>query len=141
MSVTSYILGIVAALLILVVVIEMLRRGRLRERHALWWLLAGILALVLGIFPGTLDWLSGLLDVAVPTNLIFFVCIAILFLVCLQTSSELTTLEDKTRSLAEEVAMLSNRLSDVESSERHTPRLPDPSVAERHGHRTDGMAP
>jgi hypothetical protein len=141
MSVTSYVLGIVAALLILIVVIEMLRRGRLRERHALWWLLAGFLALVLGIFPSTLDWLSGLLDVAVPTNLIFFVCIAILFLVCLQTSSELTTLEDKTRSLAEEVAMLSNRLADVESSDRDAPQLPDPSTAERHGPRTDKITP
>ncbi|MFU8945625.1 DUF2304 domain-containing protein [Mycetocola zhadangensis] len=116
MSVTSYVLGIVAALLILVVVIEMLRRGRLRERHALWWMLAGVLALVLGIFPGTLDWVSGLLNIAVPTNLIFFVSIAILFLVCLQTSSELTTLEDKTRTLAEEVAMLSNRLAAIENA-------------------------
>jgi hypothetical protein len=132
MSVTSYILGIVAALLILVVVIEMLRRGRLRERHALWWILAGVLALILGIFPSTLDWMSGLLSIAVPTNLIFFVSIAILFLVCLQTSSELTTLEDKTRTLAEEVAILSNRLSKIESAQQEKAEQSVPHAVE-HG--------
>ena len=49
MSITSYIFGICAAVLTLLVVIEMLRRRRLRERHAIWWLIAGVLALIVGI--------------------------------------------------------------------------------------------
>lgn len=138
MSVTSYVLGIIAALLILVVVIEMLRRGRLRERHALWWLLAGTLALVLGVFPSTLDWLSALLSIAVPTNLIFFVSIAILFLVCLQTSSELTTLEDKTRTLAEEVAMLSARLTTIEETGNQVAPPHSPPQTKDNNRRTGG---
>ena len=57
MSVASYLLGIAAALLTLLVVVEMMRRRRLRERHAVWWLIAGILALIVGIFPSTLAYL------------------------------------------------------------------------------------
>lgn len=106
MSVVSYIFGIVSALLILIVVIEMLRRRRLRERHAVWWFLAGLLALIAGIFPGSLVWAASLLGIAVPINLVFFVSIAILFLVSLQHSSEVTRLESKTRTLAERVALL-----------------------------------
>lgn len=101
MSVTSYIFGILAALLTLGVVVEMLRRGRMRERHAIWWLVAGLLALVVGIFPGILNWAAALVGVGLPVNLVFFVSIAVLFLVCIQHSSELTTLESKTRTLAE----------------------------------------
>ena len=106
MSVTSYVFGIVSAALILVVVIELLRRRHLRERHAIWWIIAGILALIAGVFPSTLVWVSQLVGVEVPTNLVFFVSIAILFLVCLQHSSELTKLESKTRTLAERVAII-----------------------------------
>jgi len=106
MSVTSYVFGIVAAALILVVVVELLRRRHLRERHAIWWIIAGILALIAGVFPATLTWVSQLVGVEVPTNLVFFVSIAILFLVCLQHSSELTKLESKTRTLAERLAIL-----------------------------------
>ena len=88
MTVASYIFGIVSALVILIVVIEMLRRRRLRERHAIWWFVAGLLALVAGVFPETLSWAAGLIGIEIPINLVFFVSIAILFLVCLQSSAE-----------------------------------------------------
>jgi len=109
MTPVSYVLGILSAVLVLVVVIELLRRRHLRERHAVWWLVAGILALIVGIFPATLEWAAALVGIEVPTNLVFFVSIAILFLVCLQHSSELTKLESKTRTLAERVALLELR--------------------------------
>ena len=114
MSVTSYIFGILAALGTLVVVVEMLRRRRLRERHAFWWLLAGVLALIVGIFPVTLDWAAQAIGIAVPVNLVFFVSIAILFLVCIQASAELTTLESKTRVLAEQSALQDLRIRALE---------------------------
>jgi len=114
MSITSYIFGIAAALITLLVVIEMLRRRRLRERHAIWWLLAGILALIAGVFPSTLDWLASLIGVELPVNLVFFVSIAVLFLVCVQHSAELTKVEGQTRVLAEQVALQAMRLAALE---------------------------
>ena len=122
MSLGSYTFGIITALLTLVVVIELLRRRRLRERHAMWWLLAGTLALVVGIFPQTLAWAADLFGIGVPTNLVFFVSIAILFLVCLQHSSELTVLESKTRKLAELVALQDLRIRALEAPDDGAPR-------------------
>lgn len=106
MSPVTYVFGIVSSALVLIVVLELLRRGRLRERHAIWWLLGGLLALVAGIFPQTLESAAELLGVEVPLNLTFFVSIALLFLVSLQQSAELTKLEARTRTLAERVAIL-----------------------------------
>jgi len=124
MSLGSYAFGILTSLVTLGVVIELLRRRRLRERHAMWWLLAGTLALVVGIFPATLDWAASLVGIGVPTNLVFFVSIAILFLVCLQHSSELTQLESKTRRLAEIVALQDLRIRALEVGLEPTPRSP-----------------
>jgi hypothetical protein len=115
MSVTSYIFGIVAALVTLAVVIELLRRRQLRERHAIWWLVAGTLALITGIFPFILFWAAEVLGIGLPTNLVFFVSIAILVIVCIQHSAELTRLESKTRTLAEAVALLDLRIRDLEA--------------------------
>ncbi len=114
MTVASYVLGIAAALLVLIIVTEMLRRRRLRERHAIWWFIAGILALVAGVFPNTLEWAARLVGVQLPTNLVFFVSIAILFLVCLQHAAELTTVEAKTRTLAEQSALQELRIRQLE---------------------------
>lgn len=121
MTVTSYIFGIASAALILIVVIEMLRRGNLRERHAIWWLIAGTLALVAGVFPVTLAWAASLIGIEIPLNLVFFVSIALLFLVCLQHSSELTRLESKTRTLAERAAILELELRELRDEVRNTP--------------------
>lgn len=115
MTPTSYVLGIAAASLTLIIVVELLRQRQLRERHAVWWIGAGLLALVVSVFPVTLEWAAGVVGIEVPTNLVFFVSIAILFLVCLQHSSELTRVEGRARHLAESVALLELRLRTVES--------------------------
>lgn len=116
MSTTAYFLGIISSLLALALVVEMLRRRRLRERHAIWWLIAGIMAVFAGIFPQSLVWASNLLGIEVPTNLVFFVSILVLFFVALQHSSELTSLESKTRKLAEDVTLLGDQVSRLEKN-------------------------
>ena len=122
MSTATYILGIASALIALFAVVELLRRRRLRERHAIWWFVAALLALIIGIFPRALTSLAGMLGVEIPTNLVFFVSIVILFLVSLQHSAELTELEDKTRTLAEEAALQKVRLERLEGLQKQTSR-------------------
>lgn len=114
MNVATYILGIAAALLVLITVFEMLRRGKLRERHTLWWLIAGGIGLVVGVFPGLLEAAARALGIEVPVNFVFFLSIVVLFLVCLQQSSELTEAEERTRTLAEQSALLEDRVRQLE---------------------------
>ncbi|GAA4153300.1 hypothetical protein GCM10023068_34430 [Leifsonia shinshuensis] len=111
-----------AALFTLAVVVDLLRRGRMRERHAIWWLLAGVLALIIGIFPGILDWFAELIGVGAPVNLVFFVSIAVLFLVCIQHSTELTNLESKTRTLAERSALQQLEIEELRDRIAKLPR-------------------
>jgi uncharacterized protein YhhL (DUF1145 family) len=66
------------------------------------------------VFPSTLEWAASLVGVQVPTNLVFFVLIAILFFVCLQHGAELTVLEEKTRTLAEHSSLHQVRLDALE---------------------------
>jgi hypothetical protein len=140
-SVVTYVFGIVVALAVLLSISEMLRRRRVRERHAVWWLAAGLVALVVAVFPGLLTGVSSALGFTVPTNLGFFLAIIVLFLVSVSQSSELTVLESKTRVLAEEVALLEERIVRLEqgghganpSAETHpAPAETHPAGAEAH---------
>lgn len=110
MNDVTYVFGIVAAVLVLVAIIELMRKGTLRERHAVWWFVGGLLALVIAIFPQTLVWASKLLGVSVPSNLVFFVAIGLLFLVSLQYGAELTRIEARMRALSERSAFADQRL-------------------------------
>ena len=114
MNPVQYTLGIVASFATFAIVIEMLRRRRLRERHAGWWIVAGLFAIFISLFPGTLRFASELLGFEVPVNLVFFLSLFILFLVALQHSSELTQLESHNRSLVERLIVLELKVEDLE---------------------------
>jgi hypothetical protein len=104
----AYVVGLATALATLVFVIEMLRRGILREKYAALWLLVATALLVVAIFPQLLAWAASSAGVAVPANLLFFVSGIVLLLVSVQLSYEVSRLEARTRRLAEEVALLRN---------------------------------
>lgn len=126
---SAYLLSVVGALVAIVFILELLRRGRLREKYAALWLAVGVVVLVLGIAPSVLTAAADLLGVVVPANLLFFVSGLALLLISLQQSSEISRLEEETRTLAEEVALLRLALEH--------PHPPDPRPGQRTGG-TDG---
>ncbi len=103
---STYLVGLVGSLLVLAGIVEMLRRRQLSEKYAVLWLVVGLFLLLLTVFPGILAGVSGLVGIAVPTNLLFFVGIIFLTGVGLHLSWELSRLEDETRKLAEDLAIL-----------------------------------
>ena len=107
---TAQILGVIASIITFVFVFWLLRRGVLREKYAVLWLLFSAAALFFSVFPGALKWISDSLGVETPSNLLFFVTIVLLILVAVQLSYELSRHEARIRRLAEEVALLDQEL-------------------------------
>jgi hypothetical protein len=105
---------VVVAILAFVLVFELLRRRRLRQKYAFLWVLVAGATVLLSVFPGALARASALLGIAVPSNLLFLGSLLILFGVSLQLSIEVGVLEEQSRRLAEEVGALRLRLEEVE---------------------------
>lgn len=103
---STFTLGLIGGAVTLVVLFEMLRRQRLREKYAVIWVVVVGATLTLAIFPGLLSWAARLLGVQVPANLLFFGAIMLLLVISIQLSYEIGRLEERTRTLAEEVALL-----------------------------------
>ena len=103
---STFTLGLIGGVLTLVVLFEMLRRQRLREKYAVIWVVVVAATIALAVFPGLLSWAAGLLGVQVPANLLFFGAIMLLLFISIQLSYEVGRLEERTRTLAEEVALL-----------------------------------
>ncbi|MBB3040558.1 DUF2304 family protein [Nocardioides soli] len=102
----NYILGILGSLVTLVALFELMRRRRLREKYAVLWVTVSLGLVLIALVPSLLPALADLVGVAVPANLLFFVASVVLMLVSMQHSNELGRLEEETRTLAEEVALL-----------------------------------
>ena len=113
MSDNNYVIALIGSVLILVAIVELLRRRQLKEKYAVLWLVVGLLLVVFTAFPALLTRISSALGVAVPTNLLFFVAILFLVLVVLHLSWEASRLENETRKLAEDVAILRLDLAEM----------------------------
>lgn len=108
---------LIFSIVMVLVVLQMLRRGKLREKYTVLWLVVGTLSIILGIFPHLLDWSAKIMGVQVPSNLLFSLAIVLLVGVGLHVSRELTVLEDESRALAEEVAILRTDMEDIRSKQ------------------------
>lgn len=118
-------LGLAAAALLLVFVLELLRRGILRERFAALWLAVCAILAIVAVFPGILRRAADSLGFELPSNLLFFSAIVFLLLVCVQLSYEVSRLEARSRRLAEDLALLTATVQDArnEHPPAHSPRV------------------
>lgn len=97
---------VVLTVFMLILVGNLLRSRRIRERYAVLWVVVGLIMLILVAFPGVLSWLAVLVGVAVPSNLLFTLAIIMLLGITLQLTLEVSRAEDRSRVLAEHVAIL-----------------------------------
>ena len=109
------VLPFILALAVVGSVIWLLRQRKLREKYAALWILVGLVTLVLAGFPQLLDWATAISGFVLPSNLLFMLAIFLLMGVCLHLSLEISVVEDETRALAEEAAILRSHLDGLEA--------------------------
>ena len=103
--------GVVASVLLILVILELIRGRRLKERYALLWLATGVVLLVLSAWRGGLNTVAGWLGVTgYPPAVLFAVATLFILLVLLHYSTVLSKLTDENVELAQRVALLEERV-------------------------------
>ena len=106
---TPFRVSVVAALVslvLLVVVLELIRSRRLRERYALLWLLTASVLLVLSLWRGGLDTIADFVGIHYAPSVLFAVAGLFGVVVLLHFSTVLSRLADQNAILAQHVALL-----------------------------------
>ncbi|MEV7972697.1 DUF2304 domain-containing protein [Cellulomonas sp. NPDC089187] len=103
---TGYWFALGGCVLLLAFLVVLMRTRRIREKYALIWVALAAGVCVVGAFPSAVTWLAGVVGVQTPSNLLFAFALILLLLVCIQLSVEMTTMEEESRTLTEEVALL-----------------------------------
>jgi hypothetical protein len=104
-----------ASVILLLVVFELVRSRRLRERYALLWILTGLVLVVLSAWRGGLNTIAGWLGVrGYPPAVLFAVGLLFVILVLLHYSTVISRLSDQNTILAQRLALLESRLGERE---------------------------
>jgi hypothetical protein len=107
--------GVLASIGLLLVVLDLIRRRRLRERYALLWLLTGIVLAALSAWRDGLNTIAGWLGVrSYPPAVLFAVGILFILAVLLHYSTVISQLSDQNAILAQRLALLEEDVSQRE---------------------------
>ena len=87
-------------------VLHLLRRRQMRGKYTLLWVTVMLAVLAIAAFPAMLDRVSRFLHIYYAPSTLFIAAIGFLLLVCIYFSYELSRLEERTRILAEELAIV-----------------------------------
>ncbi len=99
------ILAIVLSIVVLVVVILLLRSYFLPEKYAVVWLIAGILGVILAVFPQILNTVAKFFGIAQPINLLFVGGFFVVLLLLMQLTLDLARTRDELRKAVQKIAL------------------------------------
>jgi hypothetical protein len=106
----------IASLTLLVAVLELVRRRRLREKYALLWIVTSVVLLVLSVWRDAVDQIAGLVGVSYAPAIIFAIAVLFILVVLLHYSTVVSTLADRTVTLSQQNAILSERIDRIENA-------------------------
>ncbi len=103
------ILSILVSALLLVGVLELVRRRAFLERYALLWLFSAVVLLALSAWEGALEEMAGVVGIAYPPNALFLVAFGFVIVLLLHFSVAVSRLSDQTKVLTQRLALLEHR--------------------------------
>lgn len=107
MSVSLRILLIVAAVITVIWILKKIRKSKVKMEDAIFWLVFSGVLLILAVFPQISFWLSELLGIESPANLVFLLIICLLIEKIFTLSIITSQLEEKVSILSAEIAIRS----------------------------------
>lgn len=113
------IISIVGTSILVLILLELVRRRRLLERYAILWLLSATVLLALAIWKPLLKKLSHAVGIFSPPNALFLIAFGFVLVLLLHFSIAVSRLSDQSKVLAQRLALLERRMSDVEEGEEH----------------------
>jgi hypothetical protein len=102
--------AVCATLVLLLMVLELVRRRRLLERYALVWMAVTALLILLTLWDGLLTRVASVIGIAYPPSALFVIAFGFVILLLLHFSVAVSRLTDQSKVLAQQLSLLDERL-------------------------------
>ena len=104
----------IAAILLLLVILELIRSRRLQERYALLWVMTALVLLVFALWRDGLNVLAKTVGIAYPPSALFLIAAVFILVVLLHYSTAISELAERNLLLAQRIALLEQKLKEAE---------------------------
>jgi hypothetical protein len=100
------IFAVVASFLLMAVVVELVRRRKLREEYSWLWLLTGGVIVALVIWYDLLVAVTHLIGAIAPTTTLFIFGLLFLMLISLHYSVQISRMSQQVKAMGQQIALL-----------------------------------
>ena len=108
--------SICASTVLLLYILEMVRRRRLREEYSILWLFGSLVILILSVKQGWLVLLAKAVGIAYPPSFLFLVGLLFVLLILIHFSIAISKLHQMNKKMAQEIALMKERQQNVATS-------------------------
>ncbi len=113
MPIRNKMVALAVSIGLLLLIIELVRRRKLREEYSWLWLLTASTILVLTLWFDLLKWITSLVGAVVPASTIFLLAFVFLIFISLHFSVVISKLTNRNIELAQRYALLELELNDL----------------------------
>jgi hypothetical protein len=99
--------------MILIAVIEFIRRGAFKEKYALLWLFSSVVLLTISIWRSLLHKLAAIFGFYYPPSFLFLLGLGFLLLITLHFSVVISNLSEKNKKLAQELGLVKDEIEQL----------------------------
>jgi hypothetical protein len=111
------IVAIAGSAVLLFVIFELVRRKRLMERYALLWLFSTVVVLGLAVWRNLLEDFAAAIGIYYAPSALFAVALGLVLVLLLHFSLVVSRLADQSKVLAQRMALLQQRVDELEAAE------------------------
>lgn len=97
--------AIAGSLVLLLLIVDLVRRRRLKEEYSVLWVLTALALLVLSAWLPLLQWITNAIGGVAPSSTLFFFGLLFVFFMLLHFSLRVSTLERRLTTLVQEVGL------------------------------------
>lgn len=100
------IIGIIGSVFLLFLVIELIRRGKLKIEFSLLWFFMSVLFLFVSILRGLLDKFSYMVGIGYPPSALFLILLLGLIMILIHFSIVISNLKEAKKTLTQRIGLL-----------------------------------
>lgn len=124
MPIRNKVVALVVGVWMLLLIIELVRRRKLREEYSWLWLMTGTGILILALWFDLLKWITHLVGAVTPSSTIFLFAFLFLIFISLHFSVVISKLSERNKELAQRYALLELELRELKKHCLSSDRLP-----------------
>jgi len=102
---------------VFIAVISLVRKARFQEKHAIWWIFIALAVLVCSFFPSIIDCIGRYLGIHYPPIFLLVIAACLILIKLLSLNISISDNEVKIKELAQRLAIMEKKLTDIKKDE------------------------